>query len=280
MDPNVLFALAVLGLLGLIFGAGLAFASKKFAVRVDPRVERLKDVLPGANCGGCGHPGCPQFAEALVRGDANPTDCAPGGEDVARKIAEILGVEAGKMVRNIAVVRCRGDEEACPDRFTYDGLPTCEAAHLLSGGPKGCVYGCLGLGSCVSVCPYEAIRMGPNKLPIVDEKRCTGCSLCVRACPRGIIALMPESQTVYVACVSQDKAKRVKDVCTAGCFACRMCTTPKVTPAGVIEMDGNLPKILWDKISSVEELQGAIEKCPAHCFVVRGRQLAAVSQEA
>ncbi len=274
MDSNVIFALLVLGILGLIFGAGLAFASKKFAVRVDPRVERIKQVLPGANCGGCGHPGCPQFAEALVRGEAKPSDCSPGGEEVIRHVSEILGVEAEDVVRKVAIVRCRGDREACPDRFDYDGLPTCGAAHLVGGGPKACLYGCLGLGSCVEVCPYEAIHMGQRGLPTVDEASCTGCGLCVRACPRGIIALAPVSQPVYVACVSQDKGKDVKDTCSAGCFACRMCTTPKVTPSGVIDMDGNLPRILWDKVTGEEELQGAIEKCPAQCFAVRSGKAA------
>jgi Na+-translocating ferredoxin:NAD+ oxidoreductase RNF subunit RnfB len=277
MDANVVFALSVLGLLGLVFGAGLAFASLKFAVRVDPRVESIKEILPGANCGGCGHPGCPQFAEALVRGEAEPSACAPGGGEVAEAVAEILGVEAGEVVKKVAVVRCRGDAEACPDRFRYDGLPTCGAAHLVGGGPKGCVYGCLGLGSCVEVCPYEAIAMQSNGLPAVDEDSCTGCGLCVKACPRGILALVSANETVYVACVSRDKAKQVKAVCSAGCFACRMCTTPKVTPSGVIEMDGNLPKILWEKVSGVEELQPAVEKCPAGCFVVRERQPAEVA---
>jgi electron transport complex protein RnfB len=272
MDPNVIFALSVLGVLGLIFGAGLAFASRRFAVRVDPRVERIKEILPGVNCGGCGHPGCPQFAEALVKGEASPSDCAPGGEEVSQRVAEILGVEAGEVVKKVAVVRCRGGDEECGARFTYDGLPSCEAAHLLGGGPKACAYGCLGLDSCVRVCPYDALSMGSNGLPVVDEEHCTGCGLCVKACPRSIIALAPMNQRVYLACVSQDRAKQVKSVCTAGCFACRICVSPKVTPSEVIVMEGNLPRILWDKVAGLEELEPAVEKCPAGCFVVRERE--------
>jgi len=258
-----------IGGLGLLFGAGLAFASKKFAVEVDPKIEEIIDILPGANCGACGYPGCSGYAEAIVKSGANiKIDlCSPGGAEVSKNIARIMGVDAGEgHERKVAVVQCRGTNEKAPKRFLYQGIEDCTAAQLIMGGDKGCVYGCLGLGTCVRACPFEAMAMGDNGLPIVDEEKCTACGICVTVCPRGIMALIPVSQKIFLGCVSQDKAKAVKSVCSVGCIGCGLCSKEKVTPSGSIIMEGNLPKII-NPIA--DDLPTAVEKCPTNSFVVR-----------
>ncbi len=266
MDLVVISSILGIGSLGLLFGAALAYASKKFAVNVDPKIEQVLEVLPGANCGGCGYPGCAGYADAVVKSGAKITLCAPGGEETVKKIARILGVEAVVQEPKVAVVQCRGDKEKAPNRFIYDGVEDCNAAQLIMGGAKGCIYGCLGLGSCVRACPFDAMYMADNGLPVVIEDKCTACGICVSTCPRGIMALIPVSQKVFLGCVSQDKAKAVKSVCSVGCIACGLCAKEKVTPNGSVVMEGNLPKIV--KITS-EDLMTAVEKCPTSSFVVR-----------
>ena len=151
----------------------------------------------------------------------------------------------------------------------YEGIQDCNAAVLVSGGPKACKYGCLGFGSCVNACPFDAMYMNDNGLPVVIEDKCTGCGVCVLTCPRDIMKLLPKSQKVYLGCVSKDKTKAVKSVCKVGCFACKMCANPKVTPSGAIQMDVNLPVI--QDIQS-DELFKAFDKCPANCYVIRGER--------
>ncbi len=266
MDPLFISSILALGGLGLLFGAGLAYASKKFAVYVDPKVEQITQALPGANCGACGKPGCAAYAEAVVKGETPPHMCSPGGAEVTAIIADILGVKAEVSEPKVAVVQCQGDNENAVEKYAYQGVEDCSAAELIGGGSKACSYGCLGLGSCVKACPFDAMTMGDNGLPIVDEDKCTACNVCVTTCPRGIMALIPRKQKVFLGCVSQDKAKAVKSVCKVGCFACKICTTPKVTPDGHIEMDGNLPVI---KNIESDDLYLAYEKCPSNCYVIR-----------
>ncbi|MDZ7722380.1 MAG: RnfABCDGE type electron transport complex subunit B [candidate division KSB1 bacterium] len=256
----------------MFFGTGLAFASKKFAVETDPKVDEILNELPGANCGACGYPGCNAYAEAAAKGEAPANLCTPGGETVAQSISNILGISnepSGDP--KVAVVCCQGDNNNAVSKFHYQGIHDCHAAELVGGGHKACEYGCLGLGSCVESCPFDALSMGDKGLPIVDEEKCTACGICVTTCPRGIMQLIPRQQNVYLACVSQDKAKAVKSVCKVGCFACKICTTPKVTTSEAITMQGNLPKI--QDIDS-DDLYTAVEKCPANCYVIRDQSYA------
>jgi Na+-translocating ferredoxin:NAD+ oxidoreductase RNF subunit RnfB len=267
MDATLLIPILGLGSLGLLFGMFLAYASKKFSVEIDPKVELILENLPGANCGGCGYPGCSGYAEAVASGKADISLCAPGGAATVAKIAEILGVENNaSAIPVIAAIQCRGGHAEAKTKFLYQGVHDCTAAQMIDGGDKACNYGCLGLGTCVSACPFDAIEMGPNGLPIVDEKKCTGCGNCVKACPRQIITLIPINQKIYLGCVSHDKGKSVKDICTVGCTGCSLCSRPKITPSGAILMDNNLPII---KDIYAEDLAVAAEKCPSNSFVVR-----------
>ncbi len=260
----VLAPVLILGLSGIIFGAILAYASKIFSVKVDPRIDEIYEVLPGSNCGACGAPGCLGYAECIVTGRSEMDLCSPGGEDVLKIIAEILGTEAKEFVKMKAVVQCKGGKEEAKQLFEYNGIEDCSAAELVAGGGKACVYGCLGLGSCVRACPYNAMFMGPSELPVVIEELCTGCGLCVKACPRDIMKLVPVTQKIYLCCVSKDKGKAVKDVCTVGCTGCTLCANPKTTPSGDIVMDGNLPVINFTKNIN---LAAAVHKCPTNSFV-------------
>lgn len=261
-------SIIALGGLGLFFGAGLAYAAKKFAVQVDPKVEQIIEVLPGANCGACGQPGCNAYAEAVASGKVAANKCTPGGSDVAGQIADIMGITAAEAEEpRVAVVQCQGGNKEAADKFIYQGIEDCNAAVLIGGGHKACGYGCLGLASCVKACPFDAMRMNDNGLPEVIEDKCTACGICVSTCPRGIMNIIPKSQNVFLGCVSQDKAKAVKSICKVGCFACKICTTPKVTPSGAIAMEGNLPEI---KDTESDEIYAAVKKCPSNSYVVRG----------
>ena len=271
MGFSMVSALLVMGGLGLIFGVGLAIASKIFAVYKDPRVEKIEDILPGANCGACGAPGCAGFAEGVVEGKYNVAGCTAGGSSVAEKIAEIMGVSAGTMTPNYAVVRCRGGKEQCLDRAVYQGISSCKAATLIDNGAKGCIYGCLGLGDCVASCPFGAMSMNENGLPVVDETLCTGCGNCVEACPRDIMELVPGDQYVFLGCKSKDFGKSVKAVCSVGCIGCTMCANPKTTADDKITMDGKLPVIHYDKVTDpLRDLTKAVNKCPTKSFAIRG----------
>ena len=276
----MLSALMVMGGLGLVFGIGLAIASKIFAVYRDPRVEQIEAILPGANCGACGAPGCAGFAEGVVAGKYNVAGCTAGGAGVAQKVAEIMGVQAGSVVPKYAVVRCRGGKEECVERAVYQGITSCKAATLIDNGAKGCVYGCLGLGDCVASCPFDALSMGQNGLPVVDESRCTGCGNCVEACPRDIMELISSDQYVFIGCKSQDFGKSVKGVCSVGCIGCTMCANPKTTADGKITMDGKLPVIHYEKVTDpLRDLTKAVQKCPTKSFALRGNVILELPEE-
>jgi len=267
LSPILTSPLSV-GSLGILFGAGLAYASRKFAVEVDPRVQKLVEALPGANCGGCGYPGCQGFAQALVKGEASPSDCAPGGNALAQRCAEILGIEVEAKEPVVAVVHCGGDCDKVGNRFEYIGLEDCRAATLVQGGPKECSYGCLGLGSCVRACPFDAIFMAANGLPVVIAEKCTGCGNCVEACPKDLISLAPVSKKVHVLCRSRDKGAIVRKLCKVGCIGCQMCN--KICPVGkekedkAIIVTDNLAEINYEKCISCGL---CASKCPTGTII-------------
>ncbi len=252
---TVVVGVVILGLLGLLFGFGLAMAGKVFAVDVDPRVEKLLEVLPGANCGACGNPGCSGFAEGLVEGRCDLNDCPVCSPEARKAAAEILGVEVGEAERRIAVVHCR--RETVPPRFEYHGVKDCAAAQIVYGGFTTCRYGCLGLGTCVEACPFGAMYMGEDGLPHIIEDKCTGCGNCVRACPRGVISLAPVSRDVHVLCNSKHPGKYTRDCCTHGCIGCKRCE--KTCKHGAITVTDFLATIDYDKCVNCGE---CVEVCP------------------
>ncbi|MGE5574259.1 MAG: RnfABCDGE type electron transport complex subunit B [Bacteroidota bacterium] len=264
-------AVLSLGLMGAVFGLALAFAARKFAVEQDPRQDRIAEILPGANCGGCGFPGCSGLAAAIVAGKAPVDGCPVGGQSVAAKVAAIMGVDAGvARERTVARVFCQGSPDNCGSRFMYDGLSDCRAAQIVGGGAKACTYGCLGLGSCAAACTFDALHMGPDGLPVVDEGECTSCGRCVSACPRGIIQLVPASQSVTVLCRSHERGAEVRKTCKVGCIGCGLCA--KVCPAGAITVENNLAVIDPAKCDACGK---CVEKCPTKCIVIRGARAGA-----
>ncbi|HHF43249.1 MAG: electron transporter RnfB [Candidatus Aminicenantes bacterium] len=254
---DILIPILTMGILGLLFSSGLVLAYKKLRVEEDPRVMEIFEILPQANCGACGFSGCRAFAEAVVNGAAPVNGCPVGGEEVASKIASILGVEAKTMVKKVARIHCRGTKEAAKERGVYLGIATCAAAHLI-GGQKQCSYGCLGFGDCVRACLFEAMWMGEDGLPHVDETKCTGCGQCVEACPRNIIELHPIDQNILVFCRSLDRGPLARKVCKNACIACGICV--RACPEAIV-LENNLAKIIdYKKIP--EDKIPAIEKCP------------------
>lgn len=258
MDVNsLILAGTSLGVMGLVFGASLAFASKKFAVEVDPRVIEVREAVPGANCGACGYPGCDGFANAVVKGLAPVNGCPVGGAPVASRVAQIMGVEAGATTKKVAKVKCEGHEENCSNRFDYDGLDSCVAANMLNGGPKSCLYGCMGLGSCVQVCPFDAIHINDKGLAEVDPEKCTACNKCIDICPKMVISLIPYNQLTIVECNNKDKGPQVKKNCNVACIACGICE--RNCPHDAIHVVNNLAEIDYDKCTNC---MICVEKCP------------------
>jgi len=219
----MLAAVLTLACVGLVLSIMLVIGSRVFYVEVDPRIEELSENMPGANCGGCGYAGCSAYAKALVMEGASTDLCAPGGAEMVQEIGRIMGVEVGEVIQKVAVVHCAGDNAHAQNRFNYIGVKNCSAAAAMGGGFKACPFGCLGLGSCVDACPFDAIRITPRGVAVVDAEACTGCGNCVDACPKGIISLVPKSEKVHVLCSSTDKAKAVKNYCDVGCIGCKLC---------------------------------------------------------
>ena len=216
-------AILSLTLLGLAFGLILSIAKLKLKVHKDPRIEAICDALPGANCGACGLPGCSGYASKIVLEGMDINKCPVGGASVIIAIASIMGVEASGGASEIARIHCQGGQEQTMNRYSYNGPKNCIAAHALAEGFKICEYGCLGLGTCAQVCPFDAISMSSNGLPVVDKDKCTACGLCVEACPRDIITLEDKETAVYVMCMNREKAPVMKLGCSVGCIGCKLC---------------------------------------------------------
>jgi len=234
-------AVFVVGI-GAIFGVGLAFAAKRFAVKIDPRVEKVKDVLAHAHCGACGYAGCEQYAEAVVKDPAvAPNLCTPGGKRSAEAVARITGKEAKATEPFYSRIMCQGDWRKSTKRFKYEGVEDCRAAVLAGGGDKSCIYGCLGYGTCARVCPFDAITMSEDHLPVVDMAKCTGCRKCEVACPKKVIEVLPAGKAVLVACHSRDKGGDTRKNCQVGCIACGKCV--KICPFDAPSIENNVSRI-------------------------------------
>ncbi len=247
---EVLIAVAILGGLGLIFGLVLAAASKVFYVETDPRLEKLNECLPGANCGGCGYAGCSGYAEAVLNGEAPIGKCASGGNECAQAMGEIMGIKADAVTRKVALVRCSGSRyydnqgnmvAGSKLKANYEGFKDCLAASKVGGsGPLSCKYGCLGFGSCVKACKYGAIKIVKN-VAHVDEDLCVGCMACANVCPRNLIVPVEPGRNVLIACASLAKGAVTTRSCTAGCIGCGLCK--KICPKGAITVTNTLAVI-------------------------------------
>ena len=247
-----------LGSLGLLMGLGLGFASKKLAVEEDPRLPDLLAALPGANCGGCGVAGCAAFARGLIKGDCKSNGCPVGGAELVVKLSQILGVEAVISEKQVAFVKCNGDNDVSRSNYEYYGLLDCSAAaQLVGGGSKSCSFACLGGGTCVSVCPFDAINM-VNGIAVVDKEKCTACGACVPACPKALIELIPHKSIVTVACNSKDPGKVVRQNCSVGCISCKLCE--KACTYDAIHMTENIARVDYEKCVYCNE---CVKKCPA-----------------
>lgn len=259
---EILNSILVLGILGLIFGAVLAYASKKFAVEVDERVEAILEALPGANCGGCGYPGCGGLANAIVEGKAAVNGCPVGGAECASKIGEIMGITAEAGEKIVAKVICKGNCQSAKNKYEYEGISDCRAASVLNGGAKSCKYGCLGLGTCKDVCNFGAIMI-QDGVAVIDEDKCVLCGKCIDVCPKQIIGKKPAKQEVVVECNSRDFGKTVKEKCSVGCIGCGLCV--KACKFEAIEFENKIAKILYDKCVGC---MACVEKCPTK--VIKG----------
>lgn len=276
---TMILAALVVALLAIAAGYVLGWAERAFHVEVDPKVEAIQEALPGANCGGCGFVGCAEYAEAVVKGEAEVTLCAPGGTGSAKRLAEIMGVAVSESLPYRAVVHCAAHTGDRLQRIPYHGEQTCQAANLVAG-VQGCIYGCLGLGDCTRACNYDAIHV-IDGLSTVDYDKCVGCKACARACPRNIITMVPfkSDRMVVVACSNQDSGPDVKAVCELGCIGCKGCSRR----ADQVEMEGNLPVIDYDRYGSESDFDLVLEKCPRASLIFVGKpsaeDLAAVADE-
>lgn len=266
----ILTSVIALGAIALISSVVLYLVSKKFAVDEDPRIGTVSELLPGANCGGCGFAGCSGMACALVAGADNGSieglRCPVGGDEVMKKVADALGMAASSSEPLVAVVRCNGTCDNRPRIAEYDGLHTCAAVNSTSAGETECGYGCLGCGDCVSACQFDAIHMNPETcLPEVDEEKCTSCGACVKACPRNIIELRkkgPNGHRVYVQCVNKDKGAVAKKACSVACIGCGKCE--KVCQFDAITIENNLSYIDFNKCSVCTK---CVDECPTGAIV-------------
>ena len=256
----MLAAVLSLGGIGLVAAAALGVAAKKFAVEVDPREAAVLEVLPGANCGACGLPGCSGYAKGVVDGSIAPNLCTPGGSETVEAIARILGVEAITADPQVAVVLCQGDNVKATEKYRYLGLEDCNAAQKIADGPKTCPGGCLGLGTCERVCPFGAIEITADGLAVISREKCTGCEKCVAVCPRKVIRMTPLSATTHVLCNSHDKAAAVRKYCQIGCIGCTIC---KKNAPEAYQIESFLAEVIYDHHIEAAQVLG---KCPTKCI--------------
>lgn len=278
----ILVAVIVLGAIGLISALVLWGVAKKFAVKEDPRIGQVLEALPGANCGGCGFPGCGGMAAACVKaadkGSIDGLLCPVGGQECMNKVAALLGMEASESALKVAVVRCNGSCEFRPRVVSYDGVKNCRIANTTCQGETECQYGCLGCGDCVAACQFDAIKMNAETgLPEVDREKCTSCGACAKACPRNIIEIREvdkNRQGVVVQCVNKDKGAQANKVCAVSCIGCGKCQ--QVCGFDAITVADNVAHIDATKCT---QCRSCIEACPKSSIIMLGEPLKPVAKK-
>ena len=262
MNAIVIATLAV-GIIGLIMGLLLITVGKKFKVEVDEKEIAVRENLPGNNCGACGFAGCDAMAAAIVKGEAPVNGCPVGGDPVGKKIAQIMGTEAGASEKKVAFVKCSGSCDNVHQRLNYVGIDDCAAAAACGINPWSCDFGCIGLGTCTKACPFDAIHV-INGVACVDRAKCRACGKCVSACPKHLIEILPDKSEYAVKCSSKDRGPAVKKACTAGCIGCKLCM--KQCENEAIQVENNIAHIDYEKCVSCGK---CAEKCPAKVITKR-----------
>lgn len=258
----IVIAFGVLGVLGLVFGGVLTFADKKFSVKIDERVEKVREAVAGANCGACGYAGCDAFAQAVVDGTANPNACTPGGAKTAEAIGEIMGVKIEAAEPMVAKVICQGTNAVSKERYEYNGYKSCRVAASMSGGPKLCRFSCLGLGDCQEACPFDAISM-KDGIAQIDPNKCRACGVCVATCPRNAIEMRLLHDKSLVYCRNTDSGRVARSVCSKACIGCKRCQ--KECKYDAITVDNDCAKIDPEKCTRCGECS---KVCPAGCIIM------------
>ena len=272
----ILDSALILGGVGLFFGFVIALVNQRFRVWEDPRISGVEEMLPNTNCGACSRPGCRAFAEALVGGDQQPSDCTVMSPDDVEDVAAYLGVDAGEANKRVARLLCAGGHGEAHRNADYTGFESCKAAAAVAGGGKGCTWGCLGLADCERDCLLDAIYMNEDGLPVVIPEKCTACNDCVETCPKDLFVLMPMDQKLIVQCRNLVHGEPAEAMCSVACNACSRCVAD--AQPGLIEMIDNLAVIDYTK----NELAGpeATARCPTNAIVwVEGQQFAKGSME-
>ena len=267
---SIIIAVSALGGLTLILAIMLMVANKKLYVYEDPRIDEVEGMLPHANCGACGYPGCRPFAEALVSEEVLPGKCTVSSEEGQEAIAVYLGVALGGEEKQVARLACAGGTNVARNRANYDGLKSCRAASLVSGGGKGCFWGCLGFGDCDAVCDFDAIHMDEHGLPVVDIEKCTACGDCVEVCPKDLFSLQPISHQLWVACKNLEHGDDILEDCQVGCTACGRCAMDAT--GDLIVMENNLPVVNYALSQSIDPIQ----RCPTGAIFWWDQQLGAI----
>jgi electron transport complex protein RnfB len=267
MSPTIVITIVSLSLLALISAVILFFVAQKFKVFEDPRIDQIQEVLPAANCGGCGFAGCRNFAEELVKSDSfEGLNCPVGGSDVMSAAAKILGREAPVVDPLVAVLLCNGTPEFRPRTSKYNGAADCRISNNLYAGETDCSYGCMGLGDCVRACAFDAMNMdSSSELPIIKDDKCVACGACVKACPRHLIELRKKAKKdrkIYVACSNCDKGGPAKRACKVACIGCSKCF--KVCEFDAITIENNLAYIDAKKCTFCRK---CVTECPTNSII-------------
>jgi Na+-translocating ferredoxin:NAD+ oxidoreductase subunit B len=256
--------------LGLILSSVLAIANRKLWVFEDPRIDEIEELLPNTNCGACGTAGCRVFAETLIAGETLPANCTVNSSAATEEIADYLGIDAGDVVKRVARLACAGGSNVARNSANYAGMDSCRAASVINGGPKNCLWGCIGLEDCAKVCDQNAITMNRHHLPVVDPEKCTACNDCVEICPKGLFSLEPVTQQLWVACKNLLHGDAAEAECEVACNACERCAVD--SPEGLIEIKNNLAVINYEKNHLASTV--AIERCPTGAIVWLDNEIA------